>query len=385
MGGDMDRTEHSIRRRMTGGAGRAGGPRLSRRGVVAGLLGAAAGQALGLWSGLLTSGAARAAEHAAPALQEGDVLQPAAREPGELSPLITSNEAFYYVTKNALNDPVIPAASWRLVVDGEVNRPVQVDYATLRQLPPVQIGKTLECISNRITDCEVAPFGCDLISNAIWTGAGLGDVLNLAGGLTGSAVSLAIWGQDEFTSAISPEAALDPETILAYEMNGQPLPRDHGAPVRLLTPGRYGFKSAKWVVRVEPRSRQFADWYGQRNWSREGIVKTMSRIDVPAPDATVPAGTQRIAGIAYAGDRGISAVEYSADGGASWQVAAFVEPQLGRDTWVRWEGAFELSPGATVTLVSRAYDGTGRLQTQQEVLPQPDGASGWRRIRATGT
>ncbi|HET8680600.1 MAG TPA: molybdopterin-dependent oxidoreductase, partial [Micromonosporaceae bacterium] len=235
-----------------------------------------------------------------------------------------------------------------------------------------------------IADCEVASFGCDLISNAVWTGASLGDVLDLAGGLKGSAVSLAIWGQDEFSSAISTEAALDPETILAYEMNGQPLPRKHGAPVRLLMPGRYGFKSAKWVVRVEAKSGPAPDWYGQRGWNREGIVKTMSRIDVPAPGATIAAGPQRVAGIAYAGDRGISAVEYSADGGASWQAAGFVEPQLGRDTWVRWEGTFELSPSATVTLVSRAYDGAGRLQTQQEILPQPDGGSGWRRIQVTG-
>src|SRR5687767_14187265 len=107
---DMDHTGRSDTRRMNGKAGRASGSPLRRRAVVAGLLGAAAGQALSLWSGLLASGPARAAEHAAPALQEGDVLQPAARAPGELSPLVTSNEAFYYVTKNALNDPVIPAA-----------------------------------------------------------------------------------------------------------------------------------------------------------------------------------------------------------------------------------------------------------------------------------
>jgi DMSO/TMAO reductase YedYZ molybdopterin-dependent catalytic subunit len=363
------------------------GPRLTRRMVLAGLVGVAAAPTLGLAdrAGVADlSGRAWAAERHAPSLQEDDVLQPAGRAPGELSPLITSNEAFYYVTKNALNDPVIAAASWRLVVDGEVNRPVQLDYATLLQLPPVQIGKTLECISNRITDCEVAAFGCELISTANWTGASLADILDLAGGLKGTPATVAVWGQDEFASAIPVDAALDPGTILAYEMNGVPLPQNHGAPVRLLTPGRYGFKSAKWVVRVQPMSRRFLDWYGQRNWSEQGIVKTMSRIDVPAPGAQLAAGPQFVGGIAYAGDRGVSAVEYSPDGGANWQAASFLEPQIGRDAWVRWQGAFELSPGATVTLVSRAYDGAGRLQTQQVVLPQPEGASGWRSIQVSG-
>ncbi|MBA2449702.1 MAG: molybdopterin-dependent oxidoreductase, partial [Chloroflexi bacterium] len=240
------------------------------------------------------------------------------------------------------------------------------------------------CISNRVADCEVVPFGCELISNAIWKGASLADVLAYAEGLTASAQGVAILGADEFSSAIPPEAALDPETILAYEMNGQPLPQRHGAPVRLLVPGRYGMKSAKWVVGIRPMSRPFLDWYGQRNWSQDGIVKTMSRIDVPAPGAQLAAGSQRIAGIAYAGDRGVAAVEYSADDGATWQTATLVEPQLGRDTWIRWQGAFDLPAGATIGLLCRAIDGAGRLQSGQYSTPDPDGATGWRRIGVRG-
>ncbi len=312
------------------------------------------------------------------------MLQGAARQPGELAPLIVSNAAFYYVTKNALNDPVLDAASWRLAIVGEVQSPVQLDYATLQQLPVVEIAKTLECISNRITDCEVVDFGCELISNAIWRGASLPDVLDLAGGLKSSAVEVVARSADEFSSVIPAQAALDPESILAYEMNGEALPQKHGAPVRLLTPGRYGFKNAKWLAEIRAVSRPTGDWYSQRNWSKTAIVKTMSRIDVPAPGATLAAGQQVIAGIAYAGDRGLSAVEYSADGGRTWQQAGFVEPQLGRDTWVRWQGAFDLPAGTTVTLISRATDGAGQLQTRQETPPQPDGASGWRQIEVTG-
>jgi hypothetical protein len=110
----------------------------------------------------------------------------------------------------------------------------------------------------------------------------------------------------------------------------------------------------------------------------------MTRIDVPAPGATVPAGRQRIAGIAYASNRGISQVEYSADGGASWSVASILEPQPGPDAWVRWEGAFDVPAGATVALVSRATDGLGVLQQEAFSLAQPDGGAGWNHISVTG-
>jgi hypothetical protein len=136
-------------------------------------------------------------------------------------------------------------------------------------------------------------------------------------------------------------------------------------------------KSAKWVVALRALSREFVDWYGQRNWSRQGIVKTMTRIDYPAPGAVLPPGEHRIAGIAYAGDRGVARVEYSADGGASWRVAEWLEPPIGRDAWVRWQGQFTLPERAEVTLVARATDGLGVLQPEEFSLPQPDGASGW--------
>ena len=142
-------------------------------------------------------------------------------------------------------------------------------------------------------------------------------------------------------------------------------------------PGRYGMKNAKWVVGLRPLRREFVDWYGQRNWSKEGIVKTMTRIDVPARGAELPPGEHRIAGIAYAGDRGIQKVEFSADGGDRWQVAELLEPASGRDTWVRWQGRFTLTPGAELTLVARATDGTGALQAEAFSLPQPDGGAGW--------
>jgi hypothetical protein len=139
-------------------------------------------------------------------------------------------------------------------------------------------------------------------------------------------------------------------------------------------------KNAKWVVGLRVMSREFMDWYAQRNWSRTAIVKTMSRIDTPAAGTMLPPGEQRIAGIAYAGDRGVSKVEYSADGGNTWRTAEFVEPPAGRDVWVRWQGRFTmpaLPPGSTVTLVVRATDGSGAVQPEPFSLPQPDGGAGW--------
>jgi DMSO/TMAO reductase YedYZ molybdopterin-dependent catalytic subunit len=167
-------------------------------------------------------------------------------------------------------------------------------------------------------------------------------------------------------------------------MNGEVLPREHGYPARLLIPGRYGMKNAKWVVALRPMRREFADWYAQRQWSREAIVKTMTRIDVPARDARLQGGVQRIAGVAYAGDRGVQKVEFSIDAGETWETAEFVEPAPGRDTWVRWQGRFTIGTDAELTLTARATDGTGTLQPQPFTLAQPDGAGGWNSINVHG-
>ncbi|MAG36549.1 MAG: hypothetical protein CL878_09950 [Dehalococcoidia bacterium] len=303
-------------------------------------------------------------------------LTAAIRVKGELPALVTSNDAFYVVAKNAVADPVLDANKWRMVLDGEVNRPVQLDYRLLRRLPAVEVHKTLECISNFTAQCDLAFFGCDLISTARWRGARVRDVLQLAGGLKSGVVSLEVRSSDEYSSSVPPDLALDPDSLLVYEMNGATLPRAHGYPARLLVPGRYGMKNAKWVVGIRARSDEYVDWYGQRGWSRTGFVRTMSRIDVPADKATIAPGRHRIAGIAYAGDRSIAGVEFSSDAGQSWHPTVFLDPPLGRDTWVRWQAEFDIAAGQTVTLISRAIDGTGEVQTEEFNLPQPNGGSG---------
>lgn len=311
-------------------------------------------------------------------------LTAATRAKGELPSLVTPTAAHYVVSKNAVADPVLDANSWRLILDGEVNRPVQLDYNILRRLPSVEVHKTLECISNFTAQCHLAFFGCDLISTARWRGARLRDVLQLAGGLKPGVVSLEVRSADEYSSSIPPELALDPDSLLVYEMNGQILPRVHGYPARLLVPGRYGMKNAKWVVGIRGHRQEHVDWYGQRGWSKTGFVRTMSRIDIPAEGVQLPAGRHRIAGIAYAGDRGVSGVEFSSDDSQTWHPTIFLDPPLGRDTWVRWQAEFDIAAGQTLTLTSRAIDGTGAVQTDVFNLPQPNGGSGRHSIQVKG-
>lgn len=309
--------------------------------------------------------------------QDGS-LTAAGRPRGQLAPAITSNGDFYVVTKNAVEDPLIDAAMWRLVIDGEVNRPVQVDYRTLRALPSVEITKTLECISNFTAACNLTAFGCDLISTARWRGARLLDVLDLAGGLKPTTVGLACFSTDEFSAGLPAEVVQDPDTLVVYEMNGEPLPREHGFPARLIVPGRYGMKNPKWLAGIRAMNKEYAGWYEQRNWNKDGIVKTMARIDTPADGDKLGAGPQRIAGIAYAGDRGIARVEVTSDGGVSWQPSRLLEPMPGKDAMVRWETTVMLAAaaGSSIDLTVRATDGTGAVQTDEFQLPQPDGASG---------
>ena len=221
--------------------------------------------------------------------QDGS-LTAAGRPAGSLAPSITSNQDFYIVTKNAVADPVVDANTWRLIIDGQVDHPVQVDYATLMALPYVEVTKTLECISNLTAGCNMASFGCDLMSTAVWRGVTVSDLLNLAGGLKANVVDVAFLSIDEFTSGLPAEVVLDPGTLIVYQMNGDILPREHGYPARLLVPGRYGMKNPKWLAGIRALDQPYVDWYQQRGWSRDGIIKTMSRIDVPADGATLPSG-----------------------------------------------------------------------------------------------
>src|SRR5262249_4261784 len=139
-----------------------------------------------------------------------------------------------------------------------------------------------------------------------------------------------------------------------------------------------------WLTGLRLMRDDYDDWFGQRNWSREAIVRTMCRIDTPAPDADLVAGTYVVSGVAYAGRRGVGQVQFSLDHGDSWSVATLSSSRPGQDQWLAWQGRFDLVPGQVQTILARAIDGTGAVQPQAFSLPEPDGGSGWSEVTVHG-
>ncbi len=292
-----------------------------------------------------------------------------------LPPEITPTGDFYIVSKNPPGfDPVVDAQRWRLEIAGQVGRPVSLTYDEIKALPSVQRPHTLECISNDI--------GGDLISNALWRGVPLQSVLNKAGGVGAKAIQIAFRCADGYTESLPVGEALNPDTLLVYEMNGALLPTKHGFPVRLLVPGHFGMKNPKWITKIEAVDYDFIGYWERSGWSQKAIVKTMAKFTTPvAGHMMYKVGEEvGLGGVAYAGDRGIKAVEVSTDDGKTWQPAQ-VKPPLGKYTWVLWAAAWAPTAPGEYAVRVRAQDGTGTLQAREEVGTLPDGASGYHRIR----
>jgi len=233
-------------------------------------------------------------------------------------------------------------------------------------MPAVERYQTLQCVSNQI--------GGKLISTAKWVGVPLPVILNKAS-IDPSAVEVVFKASGGYSDSLPIEHAMDETTLIAIGMNDHVLPRAHGFPARLLSLGTYGFKNPKWLTGIEVVDKPYRGFWETRGWDKPGAVKTMSRFDIPRNKAAVTAPVT-IGGIAFAGDSGISKVEVSTDGGASWQPAQ-LKTALSPYTWrlriFRWEPA----PGDDETILVRAYDGTGRAQTAEEADPFPSGASGY--------
>jgi DMSO/TMAO reductase YedYZ molybdopterin-dependent catalytic subunit len=176
---------------------------------------------------------------------------------------------------------------------------------------------------------------------------------------------------------------LQPQTFLAYEMNGQELPNSHGFPLRAVIPGYYGMKQPKWLTEIEVVADDYQGYWEERGWADEAVVKTLSRIDVPAHRAQVPVSGAPIGGIAFAGDRGIRQVEFSLDGGKTWQEAT-LKPALSPYTWTLWAAELALPNSGEYLLAVRATDGQGIVQDERVSEPLPDGVSGYHKLRITG-
>lgn len=279
---------------------------------------------------------------------------------------ITPNRDFYQVSKNAF-DPQVDVARWKLEVAGLVETELALTYDDLKALPWVEQYATLACISNEV--------GGDLIGNALWRGVRLKDVLEIAR-LKPGVVDIMLRASDEYTDSIPLERANADGTLLVYEMNGEQLTPEHGSPVRLLVPGIYGMKNVKWITRIEALDFDFKGYWQRRGWDDRAEYKTMSRID--APDRTVK-GETSIVGIAFAGDRGISTVEVSTDGGVTWELAD-VRPALSPISWVLWQRRWVPMQSGKHRILVRATDGRGQTQTSQYAPPAPSGSSGYHSV-----
>lgn len=283
-----------------------------------------------------------------------------------LSTEVTPVGKFYTVSKNVF-DPAVDGKTWKLTIKGKVKRPYTLTLDELRQLPAVTKPHTLMCISNEV--------GEDLISNATWTGVPLKTILERAGIQPGT-TELILRARDGYSESFPLSAALREGTILAYEMNGKPLEKQHGFPARVLVMAIYGIKNVKWLSELEVADYDYKGYWEVRGWSDTAIYKTFSRIDVPQPGAVLKRGERNwIAGVAFAGDRGIKAVEVSVDGGESWQPARVKAP-MGDHTWVLWAFEWRSAAPGKATLVVRAVDGAGAVQPAGPKSPLPDGVEG---------
>ena len=282
----------------------------------------------------------------------------------------------FYRIDTSFDPPAIAPADWTLRIHGMVDHEITLTYADLLARQRSEMWMTLNCVSN--------PVGGDLISNAWWSGVRLQGLLAEAGVQSGADAVLQT--SDDGWTCGTPLSALtdDRGAMLAIAINGEPLPIEHGFPVRTLVPGLYGYVSAcKWVRDLEVTTfDSFTAYWTSRGWSALGPVKLASRIDVPGDGAHVSAGQVRVGGSAWQQHTGIKAVEVQLDGGA-WQPANLGRPSL-TDSWVQWDATLDV-PSGDHQLRVRATNDDGEVQTAVKAEPAPNGASGWDAVSFTAS
>jgi DMSO/TMAO reductase YedYZ molybdopterin-dependent catalytic subunit len=288
---------------------------------------------------------------------------------GPLTP-ITPNNLFYVVTKNVV-DPSVERSVWRLEIGGLVDQPRAYSYAEITALASVVQETTLMCISNGVGDA--------LMSNARWTGIPLRTLLDAAGPRP-SGVEALLRGADGYTDTIPLAKALDPATLVVFEMNGEPLPRIHGYPVRLIVPGMFGEKNVKWVTGIEIVDHDVKGFYEQQGWGPDFEIPIRSRFYEPDLSDPIRLGAVvGLRGIVFGGDKGISRAEVSLDGGQSWQTADLEYPGT-RLSWAIWRYQWRPEVAGEYALVVRGFDASGAPQPAEERSIVPSGGRGYHRI-----
>jgi len=278
---------------------------------------------------------------------------------GRIVEPITPNELFYCVTKNIV-DPRVNVDLWHLEVNGLVQNRTTWRFQDLVGFPAREQQTTLMCISNGLD--------AGLISNAIWKGIPLRDLLDQAVPFS-NAARVRLHGVDNYADTIPLEKAMKATTLLAYEMNGVRLPHRHGYPLRVVVPGYFGEKHVKWLTRIELTDPNAKGFYETQGWGPDFITPTRSRIDVPDYDSRFSISQLQqpieVKGIAYGGDRGISRVEVSFDGGKSWRDAE-IYYSGGDLAWSLWKTSWTPAAAGDYLLVVRATNGEGDVQEWYE-------------------
>ena len=292
---------------------------------------------------------------------------------GRIVQPITPNDLFYCVTKNVI-DPRVNVDLWHLEVNGLVQNPTTYRFQDLKGFNQVEQETTLMCISNGLD--------AGLISNAVWKGITLRDLIDPAGPMA-DARRVRLFGVDNYTDTIPLEKALDPTTILAWAMNGVDLPHRHGYPLRAIVPGYFGEKHVKWLTRIELTGDNVKGFYETQGWGPDFMTPTRSRIDAPDHESRFSlgqlSGSIEVKGIAFGGDRGISRVEISDDDGETWTDASihYAGTKL---TWALWTYQWRPDGPDDYTLVVRATDGEGAVQEWEEDRSPFSGVTGFHKI-----
>jgi DMSO/TMAO reductase YedYZ molybdopterin-dependent catalytic subunit len=290
---------------------------------------------------------------------------------------VTANSDFYRVDTTSFDVyPQVDPATWSLTIDGRVANPMQITFDQLLARPMIERYITLACVSN--------PVGGPYIGNAKWLGVPVKDLLQEAGP-DPDADQVVSWSVDGFTAGTPTAALLDGrDALIAVAMNGEPLPVEHGFPVRMVVPGLYGYVSAtKWLQRLQlTRFSDFNAYWVATDppWAQQAPIKTESRIDRPGDGQTLNAGDIVVAGVAWAQHRGISQVQVQVDNGP-WNDATLASV-ASIDTWRLWSWHWQATPGSH-SLRVRAADNSGAFQTDQVVDVLPDGATGYHQISVT--
>jgi DMSO/TMAO reductase YedYZ molybdopterin-dependent catalytic subunit len=280
-------------------------------------------------------------------------------------PELTPAEDFYRIDINTRR-PSIEEADWQLEVAGLFDNPRMLSLDDIKAYPTVTQPITLSCISNRV--------GGDLIGTSNWTGIRLRDLLEDLG-IAPESKEVMIDAADGFFESVMTEDMMDPRTLLVYGMNDETLTREHGFPLRIYIPNRYGMKQPKWIIRITAVAEPVMGYWVVRGWSHEARPQIVSVIDNVAKDEPDPEGRIPIGGIAWAGDRGINKVELQVDDG-NWVEAVLRTPPLSPLTWVQWRFDWQPEPGKH-TFTVRATDGEGSLQIVKKSGVRPDGATGY--------